>query len=193
MKVNADGTATLTSCGKSPTFWRQRNGPWCSVPKGESLILTDGDQVSLDCNVSAPRRVELRNPAPFAIGSNVCFQPFVLLSCRTLRAPCSPLRTRVERSRAVMLSRVLTTSTAVVMTNLLMVVVSSMEAMPISTAASADSKTTELSQGTVPRRILAASRATGATDRQQAWRARPVVAPYDTQGKALKGIARVLG
>lgn len=60
VKVNADGTATLTSCGKSPTFWRQRDGPWCAVPNGESLILTDGDQVSLDCNVRLPMAVELK-------------------------------------------------------------------------------------------------------------------------------------
>ena len=42
------GYATLVSNGRSPTLWRERGGPWCSVPKGESLVLNDGDQVSLD-------------------------------------------------------------------------------------------------------------------------------------------------
>ena len=44
----ADGTATLTSVGKPPTLWRERAGPWCSLQKGDSLVLSDGDQVSLD-------------------------------------------------------------------------------------------------------------------------------------------------
>ena len=43
------GYATLVSNGRSATLWRERGGPWCSVPKGESLVLNDGDQVSLDC------------------------------------------------------------------------------------------------------------------------------------------------
>jgi len=42
------GYATLVSNGRSPTMWRERGGPWCSVPKGGSLVLSDGDQVSLD-------------------------------------------------------------------------------------------------------------------------------------------------
>lgn len=46
----ADGTAKLTSVGKPPTLWRERSGPWCLVGRGESLFLTDGDQVSLDVN-----------------------------------------------------------------------------------------------------------------------------------------------
>ena len=46
----ADGTATLTSVGRGPTLWRERNGPWCSVQRGEHLTLTDGDCVALDCN-----------------------------------------------------------------------------------------------------------------------------------------------
>ena len=46
----ADGTATLTSIGRGPTLWRERGGPWCSVQKGESLTLTDGDGIALDCN-----------------------------------------------------------------------------------------------------------------------------------------------
>jgi len=45
----ADGTTTLTSVGKAPTLWRDCSGPWCSVQRGESLRLTHGDQVSLDC------------------------------------------------------------------------------------------------------------------------------------------------
>jgi len=50
VSCNADGTATLTSVGKGPTLWRERGGPWCSVQRGEGLVLTDGDELSLDCN-----------------------------------------------------------------------------------------------------------------------------------------------
>ena len=42
------GYAMLVTNGRSPTLWRERGGPWCSVSKGESLVLNDGDQVSLD-------------------------------------------------------------------------------------------------------------------------------------------------
>jgi len=50
VQVRADGSATLTSTGKGATLWRERDGPWCAVQRGESLVLTDGDRVSLDCN-----------------------------------------------------------------------------------------------------------------------------------------------
>lgn len=50
MRVDADGSCILTSTGKSPTLWRERGGPWCAVPNGESLRLTAGDEISLDCN-----------------------------------------------------------------------------------------------------------------------------------------------
>jgi len=46
----SSGQATLTSVGKAPTLWRNRGGPWCTVPKGESLVLSEFDQVSLDCH-----------------------------------------------------------------------------------------------------------------------------------------------
>jgi len=46
----ADGSATLTSVGRGATLWREQGGPWCSVQMGEGLVLSDGDQVSLDCN-----------------------------------------------------------------------------------------------------------------------------------------------
>jgi len=50
VQVLADGTVTLTSYGKGPTLWRARAGPWQHVRNGESLVLSDGDQVSLDVN-----------------------------------------------------------------------------------------------------------------------------------------------
>ena len=46
-----DGTATLTSCGKSPTLWRTLGSPrWIALEKGDQVPLCDGDQVSLDAN-----------------------------------------------------------------------------------------------------------------------------------------------
>jgi len=50
VKVLADGSAKLTSEGKGPTMWRPGGGPWYSLSTGEGLTLSDGDQVSLDCN-----------------------------------------------------------------------------------------------------------------------------------------------
>ena len=48
VRVSADGTATLTSCGKGPTLWRAWGGPWNGLYKDERHILTDGEQISLD-------------------------------------------------------------------------------------------------------------------------------------------------
>jgi hypothetical protein len=48
VRVAADGTATLTSCGKGPTLWRAWDGPWEPLYKGQRQVLADGDQVSLD-------------------------------------------------------------------------------------------------------------------------------------------------
>ena len=48
--VLPDGSATLMSNGKSPTLWRARGGPWNVLYKGQTKLLQDGDQVSLDCN-----------------------------------------------------------------------------------------------------------------------------------------------
>ena len=46
-----DGCATLISMGRSPTLWREHAAsPWCTVSNGESLILAEGHQLSLDCN-----------------------------------------------------------------------------------------------------------------------------------------------
>jgi len=45
-----DGTATLSSCGRDSTLWRGRGLPWVALNKGDQVPLTDGDQVSLDCN-----------------------------------------------------------------------------------------------------------------------------------------------
>ena len=50
VKILADGTATLISCGRAPTLWRTRGGGWVALQDGENLVLTDGDQVSLDSN-----------------------------------------------------------------------------------------------------------------------------------------------
>ena len=52
----ADGSATLTSVGRGATLWREQGGPWCSVQRGEGLVLSDGDQVS-GCN---PMRARLQ-------------------------------------------------------------------------------------------------------------------------------------
>lgn len=49
-QVFPDGTAILVSNGRGPTLWRARGGPWNPLYKGETKVLQDGDQVSLDCN-----------------------------------------------------------------------------------------------------------------------------------------------
>ena len=49
VQVSADGTATLTSCGKGPTLWRAWGGRWVGLDSGERQVLAGGDQVSLDC------------------------------------------------------------------------------------------------------------------------------------------------
>ena len=48
--VNYDGTATLISNGRGPTLVRARGSPWSALFQGQSRLLQDGDQVSLDCN-----------------------------------------------------------------------------------------------------------------------------------------------
>ena len=50
IRLQADGTATLTSTGKPPTFWRPLGGQWVALQSGESLALSNGDQVSVDAN-----------------------------------------------------------------------------------------------------------------------------------------------
>lgn len=50
VKIIADGTATLVSEGKAPTLWRQPGGPWNPLPAGDQVTLSDGDQVSIDCD-----------------------------------------------------------------------------------------------------------------------------------------------
>jgi len=50
IKCLGDGTATLTSVGMGPTLWRMQGNPWCALQKGDQVALTDGDQISLDCN-----------------------------------------------------------------------------------------------------------------------------------------------
>lgn len=50
IKCAADGGAVLVSVGESPTLWRAAGGAWTSVYQWESQALSDGDQVSLDCN-----------------------------------------------------------------------------------------------------------------------------------------------
>lgn len=48
VQVQADGTATVVSCGKGPTLWRSQYGPWSWLHKDEIHVLADGDLVSLD-------------------------------------------------------------------------------------------------------------------------------------------------
>ena len=60
----ADGTATLSSIGRAPTLWRERDGPWCSVGKGEKLTLTDGDCIALDCNSPEGATFECQQKGP---------------------------------------------------------------------------------------------------------------------------------
>ena len=49
--VGADGTPNLVSCGQYlPTLWRERGGEWVALYKDDSLVLSDGDEVSLDSN-----------------------------------------------------------------------------------------------------------------------------------------------
>lgn len=50
VRVLADGTPTLVGCGKAPSLFRAFGGPWSPLYKGESVLLSDGLQVSLDCN-----------------------------------------------------------------------------------------------------------------------------------------------
>ena len=52
VKCLDDGTAILISCGRGPTLFRgyESGGNWVALQQGESLGLSDGDQVSLDCN-----------------------------------------------------------------------------------------------------------------------------------------------
>ena len=57
------GVATLVSNGRSPTLWRERGGPWCSVSKGESLVLSDGDQVRVSARVRVRVRVRASSSA----------------------------------------------------------------------------------------------------------------------------------
>jgi hypothetical protein len=45
-----DGMATLTSCGRGPTLWRQRGLNWVALDNGDQVPLNDGDQISLDCS-----------------------------------------------------------------------------------------------------------------------------------------------
>ena len=46
----ADGTAALVSEGEAPTLVRATGGTWDALYTGESRLLDEGDQVSLDCD-----------------------------------------------------------------------------------------------------------------------------------------------
>ena len=48
IEVASDGIATLVSWGRGPTLWRAAGGPWNGLVKGQTHVLADGDQVSLD-------------------------------------------------------------------------------------------------------------------------------------------------
>jgi len=52
LQLQADGSATLVSTGKPPTLWRPAGGQWVALQRGEGLVLTDGDQVSVDAHDS---------------------------------------------------------------------------------------------------------------------------------------------
>lgn len=46
--VSPDGVATLTSCGKGPTLWRQHGYDWVALYNGNQVSLSEGDQIGLD-------------------------------------------------------------------------------------------------------------------------------------------------
>lgn len=48
VRLDHDGTPTLISCGRPATLWRRGGGPWNGLVKGQTHVLADGDQVSLD-------------------------------------------------------------------------------------------------------------------------------------------------
>ena len=49
VEIEADGTATLTSVGKPPTLWRPLGYDWIALRHGEKTVLSDGDEISIDC------------------------------------------------------------------------------------------------------------------------------------------------
>ena len=50
VRVFSGGGALLISRGESPTLWRRAGGPWNMLYKDEEQSLSDGDQISLDCD-----------------------------------------------------------------------------------------------------------------------------------------------
>lgn len=50
VQVLSDGTATLIANGRGPTLWRAPGGYWNPLYNGQTKVLQDGDQISLDCN-----------------------------------------------------------------------------------------------------------------------------------------------
>ena len=50
VRVLPDGNAVLMSTGKPPTLWRMPGGQWNALYSGQSQYLSDGTQISLDCN-----------------------------------------------------------------------------------------------------------------------------------------------
>ena len=48
VRVGHDGTPLLVSCGRGATLWRRGGGPWNGLVNGQTHILANGDQVSLD-------------------------------------------------------------------------------------------------------------------------------------------------
>jgi len=50
VQVHGDGSAALTSLGRGPTLWRTLGGPWVALQAGDGLFVSNGDEVSLDCN-----------------------------------------------------------------------------------------------------------------------------------------------
>ena len=45
-----DGSAILTGKGDKPTLWADSSGQWTNIEKEESVQLSHGDLVSLDCS-----------------------------------------------------------------------------------------------------------------------------------------------
>ena len=47
--VSPDGTAAITSVGKPPSALRAPDGEWYEIRPGESYVVYDGQEFSLDC------------------------------------------------------------------------------------------------------------------------------------------------
>jgi len=48
VQIGVDGRATLLSCGKPATGWREPGAAWTWLQNGQTMELVSGDQISLD-------------------------------------------------------------------------------------------------------------------------------------------------